>query len=208
MVKFNWNIKKTIVQNMFQSRTVIKLLMKQATKRAIKQRTFNLTKEILVWLLTIPGGLAHAFLDYPQSYLGRHYSERQKGQITLRQINRSLRELEKQRLIRKKQYRQRLGYEVTDLGKAKSLKWRYKQQTRQARRDGLSTIVIFDIPEVKRRARNFLRRFLRNNDFMQLQKSVFIGRFYLLKEFDDLLDELNIKGHVSVLEGRAPHIER
>ena len=163
---------------------------------------FNLTKDLLVRMVEMPGEFADIFLDPRRSYRSRLYP---KSEVTLKQINRSLLELERQRLIRKKQNRQKLVYEVTDLGKAKSLKWRYKQKVKQVRRDGMSTIVIFDIPEAIRKARNFLRRFLHENNFTPLQESVFIGRFYLLKEFNVLLDELRIKEYVDVLEGRIPH---
>ena len=123
--------------------------------------------------------------------------------ITLKQINRSLSELEKQRLIRKRQYRQKLIYEVTDLGKAKSLKWHYKRHNKKVRNDGLSTIVIFDIPESKKKSRDFLRRFLVQNEFHQLQESIYISGCYLLKEFNKLLNELKVTEHVTVLEGRV-----
>lgn len=176
--------------------------MNKAIKKAVKKRMVSLTKAVLARLIEMPGEFADIFLEVRKGYFSQFYPERQ---ITLKQINRSLRELEKQRLIRKKQNREKMVYEVTNLGKAKAFTWQYKLQAKQARHDGLATIVIFDIPEPKRKARNFLRRFLRDNDFTQFQESVYIGRFYLLKEFDELLDELRIREYVSVLEGRIPH---
>lgn len=104
-----------------------------------------------------------------------------------------------------KKYREQIKYELTDLGKARALVWTYKKKTKTARTDGLATIVIFDIPEEKRKARNFLRRFLKENNFTQLQKSVFIGRFKLLAEFKQILHELDVEFNVSVLEGRVLH---
>src|SRR3989338_9830808 len=117
----------------------------------MRKQVFNLTKELLVRLMEMSGEFMDIFLEARKGYLSQFYPRRQ---ITLKQINRSLQELEKQRLIRKKKIRQKIIYEITDLGKAKSLKWRYKRKAKAARSDGLSTIVIFDIPETKRKARN------------------------------------------------------
>ncbi len=172
-----------------------------AIKRKIKSNAFKLTKELLSLLLEMPGELFDIFTD-KRSYIGRLYPNRQ---ISLKQINRALQDLEKQRLVRMKKYRGTIKYELTDLGKAKALKWSYKGKPKIARTDGLSTIVIFDIPEEQKRARDFLRRFLKQNDFTQLQKSVFMGRFKLHEDFKLLLRELKISPFVSILEGRVLH---
>lgn len=175
--------------------------MKPATRRKIKKKVFELTKDILLLLLETPGELIDIFTEYPH-YVSKHYP---RNHITLKQIQRSLLDLKKQRLIQMKKYREQIKYELTDLGKAKGLKLLYKRRPKTVRTDGLSTIVIFDIPEEKKRARDFLRRFLKENGFTQLQKSVFIGRFKLFNDFRQILAELNINANVSILEGRVLH---
>ncbi|MBI2607527.1 MAG: hypothetical protein HYW51_01755 [Candidatus Doudnabacteria bacterium] len=175
--------------------------MKASTKRKIKKKSLQLTKQILVTLATAPKALFDIFID-SSPYTRRLFADRE---ITRSQLQRAIQDLKRQRLIKMREYKQKLIYELTDLGRAQMLRWNYKFRPKQERRDGLGTIVIFDIPETKRQARDFLRRFLKENQFTQLQKSVFIGRFWLLAEFYDLLTELRIVEHVSVLEGRIPH---
>lgn len=171
--------------------------------RTIKSKAFNLTRELLAFLAYTADKLPNAFET------SRDYLKRLRGyparQITLAQINKALWELKQRRLIRKKQNRDKLIYEITDLGRAKHLKWVYRTKPKKVRKDGLATIVIFDIPESKKKSRDYLRRFLQDNNFTPLQESVFIGRFWLLEEFKELLDELRIAEHVTFLEGRVPH---
>ena len=47
--------------------------------------------------------------------------------------------------------------------------------------DGKWRIVMFDIPEVARGLRNNLRDFLKQNDFVKLQDSVFVSPYSLKK---------------------------
>lgn len=62
------------------------------------------------------------------------------------------------------------------------------------------TIVIFDIPETERRKRDWLRVVLRNLDFKMIQKSVWIGKVKIPKEFLDDLFKLKLIDFVEVFE--------
>ncbi len=53
-------------------------------------------------------------------------------------------------------------------------------------------IIVFDIPEVERHKRNWLRQSLYNLDFSMLQKSVWVGKTKLPEEFIKRLQELKI----------------
>ena len=172
--------------------------MKKFNRQAVQ-----LTKTILLFLAEM-GEMAPELFETRRDYL-RRLGGYPRQIITKQQIDRSLRQLRRQRLIRKKENREKIVYEITDLGRAKNLKWNYKRKPKVQRLDGLSTIVIFDIPESKKKSRDFIRRFLKDNDFTQLQESVFISRFNLLDEFKDLTRELGITEHVTVMEGRIPH---
>ncbi len=59
-------------------------------------------------------------------------------------------------------------------------------------------LVLFDIPEKKRKTRDWLRLQLKVWDFKIIQKSVWIGHGPLPKEFHERLDELGIKNNVKV----------
>jgi len=54
-------------------------------------------------------------------------------------------------------------------------------------------ILIFDIPEIQKRSREWIRRQIKSWDFKMIQKSVWIGYGPLPKEFKDRLKDLKIK---------------
>ncbi len=61
-------------------------------------------------------------------------------------------------------------------------------------------IVVFDIPERDRRKRDWLRSALRNIGFRLVQKSVWMGKVKIPKEFLDDLKELRIVEFVEIFE--------
>ena len=64
--------------------------------------------------------------------------------------------------------------------------------------DGITRLVIFDIPERERKKRDILRVELIGSDFQMLQKSVWIGRRPLPKDFVAFLDSLDLKNRVHI----------
>ena len=173
--------------------------MKQQTKRKLKKQAISLTKELLTMLVKFPAGITEVFIMSDPNYRRYFYNQ----ETSSRQVKRAMINLSRQRLVKMREYKGKLKYEITNLGRAKNLRWNYRQLPKIARKDGLATIVIFDIPETRRKVRDFLRRFLKENEFIQLQKSVFIGRFYLGPEFKEVIKELKLELCVSILEGRV-----
>ena len=68
--------------------------------------------------------------------------------------------------------------------------------------DGISRLVIFDIPERERRKRDVVRAELTACDFRQLQKSVWIGETPLPEDFISLIDDLGLKGKLHIFSIR------
>ena len=64
--------------------------------------------------------------------------------------------------------------------------------------DGVTRIVIFDIPERERKKRDTLRTELAGCAFKQLQKSVWVGDRPLPVSFIELLDGLKLKNKVHI----------
>ena len=64
--------------------------------------------------------------------------------------------------------------------------------------ENLFKIVIFDVPEREKRKRAWLRAALKNLDFTMLQKSVWIGRVKLPREFISAIDDLDLSSHVEI----------
>jgi DNA-binding transcriptional regulator PaaX len=92
--------------------------------------------------------------------------------------------------------------ELTFEGKRKLLSERVRGN-RRALTNGNSSIVIFDIPEEKAKYRKYLRKILLQNGFINLQKSVLIGRTDLGRDFFDFLDEFGLRQNVTVIQGRV-----
>ncbi len=74
------------------------------------------------------------------------------------------------------------------------------------RSDGFSTLIAFDIPETKRSQRRILRRYLLNNGYTTIQKSLLVSPNKLTDDLLELLDELKIKTDVKVISGKFDYL--
>jgi len=74
-----------------------------------------------------------------------------------------------------------------------------KKEYKMARSENFS-IVIFDIPEKERRKRDWVREVLKNMDFKMVQKSVWIGKIKIPKEFINDLFKLEMDKYVEIFE--------
>ncbi len=89
---------------------------------------------------------------------------------------------------------------LTDKGKQRAL--RYNLETIEIPKqkwDGRWRIVIFDIPEIRRDARDALRELLKKMGFYELQKSVFIYPFECEDEIDFIVEIFEIRNYVRFL---------
>ena len=68
--------------------------------------------------------------------------------------------------------------------------------------DGITRLVIFDVPERERKKRDAIRVELIGYNFHQLQKSVWMGPSPLPKDFITLIDELNLGRYVHIFSVR------
>ena len=110
----------------------------------------------------------------------------------------TVRRLEQQHLVKKKKHGKMIRISITAQGRA-LLK---KRSTGKRRADGSSTIIIFDIPEDKRRSREALRRYLIRHGYTLLQESVLISPTYVTRELKELLVELGIMPNVTIISGK------
>lgn len=115
----------------------------------------------------------------------------------------SLRRLEKEGLIKKKKRGKIFIVSITPKGKGLLKKRRIVGKRRI---DGLSTIIIFDIPEEKSRARQGLRRYLIRHGYTLLQESVLISPSHMTNELKGLMRELDIHRNVKIIAGRMEYI--
>ncbi len=104
-------------------------------------------------------------------------------------------------------------YELTNKGMAKLEQMRIRESVKKQKWDSYWRIVIFDITEDKKAARDALRRKLKNFGFYPLQKSVFVSPFDCQKEIMILADFFEVNDDIEyitarTLGGREPEIRK
>ena len=62
------------------------------------------------------------------------------------------------------------------------------------------TIVVFDVPQIEQKKRRWIRDALRNMGFVMVQRSVWIGKIKIPKEFLDDLSKLRLLDFVHIFE--------
>lgn len=143
----------------------------------------ELTREIL-YLLAGGGLFLSAFFAPGMSRL---------LPLVLRQMNKTrtkqkLSRLEKRKVIKFILKGNETFIEITEKGKRELLKFDFKElEIKKPKKwDRFWRLVIFDIPESKKKARDALRQKLNQLGFYQIQKSVFIFPFDCSREIDFL----------------------
>ncbi len=138
-------------------------------------------------------------------YKGNYRSIRQRlGGMDHATYYKSLDRLKKKNYIKKTENkRKQTVYIITPAGRqvlAKSLR-------RNRRKDGLATLITYDIPEEKQRERTTFRRYLLKNGFTLIQKSLLVSPH----QFDDhlkyIIRELKLSRYVKVVSGRFDYIK-
>jgi len=112
-----------------------------------------------------------------------------------RKINSTLERLEKKGLITKSKNNKEVSWVLNDKGK--QVVTNLKQfQLKLPQSDGRLRIFIFDIPEKIKKEREEIRRNLANYGYEMLQKSVWIGKSPLPRNF---LEDLKAKNLISLI---------
>lgn len=124
---------------------------------------------------------------------------------TWKDINRSefgqiVKRLQKQELIAIREKDGKVAIEITDKGKRRLLEYDFENIERKAKkRDGKWRLIIFDIPEHKKRNRDAFRKKLIQLDCIRLQDSVFASAFPCKDEIDFLANYLDISDYITLL---------
>lgn len=115
-------------------------------------------------------------------------------------LGRIIKRLEKQEMISIREKDGKISIEITEKGKRRLLEYDFENIMLKAkRRDGKWRIIIFDIPEGKKRNRDAFRRKLEQLDCVRLQDSVFVSAFPCKDEIDFLSNYLQVSDFVTLL---------
>lgn len=132
--------------------------------------------------------------DFRAHYYRYHYGAPELNKSALAQALKRLRE---QGLIEKEKDEEKIIFKLTEAGRDWLLK---NKDDTEIEWDGVWRLVIFDIPESHKRARNTLRRRLKDWGFTAWQKSVWATKKPLTAILRKLIKELEIEDWVLVIE--------
>lgn len=110
-----------------------------------------------------------------------------------------LSKLKKQGLVAKRGKHRKSVWSLTTIGKNKLEDLKNFSEIEPPKADGISRLVMFDIPESERKKRDLLRIGLVAANYKQLQKSVWLGYNPLPESFIKFLDELKLKNKVHIV---------
>lgn len=168
------------------------------------------TADLLDAILSSGYGASYGKLNYK---LSKRQRERE-SKLTEREFKKQERQkyynllfyLKRAGLIEEKNKDSKKFFILTKKGKDKLMLLKNKNNEKlpdffyEKEKSSKFTIVIFDIPETERRKRDWLRVVLKNLNFKMIQKSVWIGKVKIPKEFLDDLFKLKLIDFVEVFE--------
>ena len=120
--------------------------------------------------------------------------------VNRKDLGRIIKRLEKQEMISINEKGGQISIMVTEKGKKRLLEYDFENiQLNAKRRDGKWRLIIFDIPEDKRNARDVFRRKLIELAMIRLQDSVFASAFPCKNEVDFLSHFLEISDFITLV---------
>jgi CRISPR-associated endonuclease Cas2 len=161
----------------------------------------GLTKAILIGIGA--GAIIGAACTFPAAgFLYNEFKKKQWEDIKKRgSLKATIKRLEKQQLLSWREVDGQVILTLTENGKKKVLRYQLESMKlpKLKKWDNLWRVIIFDIPEEKKTARELFRKKLKDLGFYQLQKSVFISRIECKNEIDFLRHTFEISQYVTYI---------
>ena len=151
-------------------------------------------------LLLLMGGLTLSLSRNPRQYfrtlkaIGKGYAE-----IERQALKNAITDLYKSKILEQKENNDgSLTIVLTENGKRKALTYQIDEmKIKKAQKwDKRWRIVLFDIPEKKKKIREAIRHHLKNLDFFEYQKSVFVQPYDCKNEIEYIIEFYNIRKYV------------
>lgn len=155
------------------------------------------TKEVLKVIAV--GGILLGSLAIPTLPMAVGAAIKIWKNVNKKDLGRIIKRLEKQEMISVKEDNGQIAIEITEKGKKRLLEYDFENiELKATRRDGRWRLIIFDIPENKKRAREAFRKKLLQLGFIRLQDSVFVSAYPCKGEIDFLTNYLEISDFVTL----------
>lgn len=154
-------------------------------------------------LLLLGAGLALGLTHRPDTYFKIVKSVKKEWQkINERSLREAIRNLYKSKLVESKENEDgSIIMTLTEKGKLITLRYDIEKLKLPTFKnwDGLWRMILFDIPEFKKKARDALSFKLKQLGFYPLQKSAFVYPYECKKELDFLIEFFELRPYVRVL---------
>ena len=151
------------------------------------------------------GEAGEVMLDgfFPSKYAHTHLSRLFLGldvhsNVTPQTVSALLSRLKRQGLVERRGKKGSSSWMLTETGRQLIKKNGEEDIAMTPLPDGITRLVIFDIPERERGKRDLIRAELIGYNFRQLQRSVWIGQNPIPEDFIELLDTLQLKNCVHI----------
>lgn len=167
----------------------------------------NLTRgeigKVILLTLAISGAIALTLVSPGFGHVMREIQKKKFKKYKPYRINQTLERLKKQKLISVHEKGDIVEITLTDKGKTKVLSYKIDEmKLKKGRWDNIWRIIIFDIPESKKTARNFLRSKMKELGFYTLQKSVLVTPWSCRDEIDFIKNFYEVGEFVNLVEAR------
>lgn len=159
-----------------------------------------------VILLTIAatGLIAIAITAPGLGYVLKEINKRQYKKYKPHRINQSLKRLQKQQLITISEQNEKITLKLTEKGQQKVLMFSIENmKLKTGRWDNIWRIIIFDIPNIHKNARDALRRKMKQIGFYSLQESVLVTPWKCRDEVDFIKNLYGVKQYVTLIEAKT-----
>lgn len=154
----------------------------------------KMTRKALIDIFTLLKGA--------QNYTSKEVIAILEGEHSPKLIRETLYRLKRQKYLAGSAYQ---GYKLTDKGVSRLNKLEFETIRQTDSWDYTWRLVIYDIPEEKRAARDAIRRLVKKLGFMQLQQSVWAHPLPCLDEFRLIRDAYETQNHILLIE--TPHTQ-
>jgi len=150
-------------------------------------------------LLLLFGGIAFGYSYTPnrQWRILKEVAQAWK-EINEKKLRKEIKELYRSKLVTKKENPDgSYAVVLTEKGKLRVLTYHFKKMRIENKKwDGKWRMVVFDIPEKKRKGRDALRGELKKIGFYELQKSVFVFPYECQDEIDFVIEFFDLRKYV------------
>lgn len=149
---------------------------------------------IVIGAMVVPFAISAAIPDLTKEIIGEVWEKYDQ-----RRLKRTLKEMIERRMLALSETDKETTIIVTEKGKRQLLKYNIKTMTLNKPDvwDGKWRVVIFDVKEGKKSMRESLRRKMKQLEFYQLQKSVYVSPYPCEKEMSFIRQYYLIGGEVS-----------